>query len=130
MPESFIFIATSRLRAGRFGAEQQRVREVSRDIEAKEPQLIAFNEYVNEQLNEVTIVQVHPDAASFEYHMGVVSDRVREAYAQTFDATTNIQIFGMPTGNILLTLAQLAGSGIPLHIYPHHVAGFDRTSEG
>jgi hypothetical protein len=34
MPGPFIFIATNRLREGRFGAEQQRVPGLSRFIEA------------------------------------------------------------------------------------------------
>jgi hypothetical protein len=41
--------------------------------------LIAFNEYVNDDLREVTVVQVHPDAASLEFNIGIVSDRAREA---------------------------------------------------
>ena len=81
MSGPFIFIATNRLRDGRFDAEQQRVAALSGFIEAHEPRLIAFNEYVNEERSEVTVVQVHPDAASFEFHLGVVGDRTREAYA-------------------------------------------------
>ena len=130
MPGPFIFIATNRLRDGRFGAEQQRVLGLSRFIEANEPRLIAFNEYANEDHNEVTVVQVHPDAASLEFHMGIIGDRAREAYAQTLAATTGIQVFGTPTGNILRMLQQQAGSGVPLNIYPDHLGGFTRTPEG
>jgi hypothetical protein len=130
MPGPLIFIATNRLRDGRFGAEQERVPELSRFVEENEPRLIAFNEYVNEVLSEVAVVQVHPDAASLEYHMSLIADRVREAYAQTLESTTRLQVFGMPTGNILRMLDQLAGSGIPLSIYPHHLGGFSRTPEG
>jgi hypothetical protein len=130
MPGPFIFIATNRLKEGRFGAEQERVRELSRFIEENEPRLIAFNQYVNEVLSEVAVVQVHPDAASMEYHLSVIGDRAREAYAQTLEATTRLQVFGTPTGNILRMLDQLAGSGVPLNIYPHHLGGFTRMPEG
>jgi hypothetical protein len=129
MPGPFIFIATNRLKEGRFGAEQERVRELSRFIEENEPRLIAFNQYVNEVLSEVAVVQVHPDAASMEYHLSVIGDRAREAYAQTLEATTRLQVFGTPTGNILRMLDQLAGSGVPLNIYPHHLGGFTRMPE-
>jgi predicted component of type VI protein secretion system len=74
MPGPFIFIATNRLRDGRFGAEQQRVPGLSQFIEANEPRLIAFHEYVNEDHSEVTVVQVHPDAASLEFHIGIIGD--------------------------------------------------------
>lgn len=130
MPGPFIFIATNRLRDGRFDAEQQRVPGLSSFIEASEPRLISFNEYVNESRSEVAVVQVHPDAASMEFHMGVVGDRAREAYAQTLEATTGIQVFGTPTENILRMLRQQAGSGVPLSSHPHHLGGFTRAFEG
>jgi hypothetical protein len=116
----------SHLEAG-FDAEQQRVPALSDFIEAHEPRLIAFDEYVNTERSEVTVVQVHPDAASFEFHLGVVGDRAREAYAQTLEATTSIEVFGTPTETILRTLRQQAGSGIRLNIYPHHLGGFTRA---
>ena len=127
MSGPFIFIATNRLRDGRFDVEQQRVPALSSFIEAQEPRLIAFHEYVNEERSEVTVVQVHPDAASFEFHLGVVGDRAREAYAQTLEATASIKVFGTPSETILRMLRQQAGSGIHLNIYPHHLGGFTRT---
>jgi hypothetical protein len=130
MPGPFVFIATNRLRDGRFDAERQRVPGLSRFIEANEPRLIAFNEYASEARNEVTVVQIHPDAASLEFHMGMVADRAREAYAQTLEATTRIQVFGTPTESILRMLGQQAGSGVPLSIYPDHLGGFTRSSAG
>jgi DNA-binding PucR family transcriptional regulator len=130
MPGPFIFIATNRLRDASFGAEQQRVPGLSRFIEANEPRLIAFNEYASEDHTEVAVVQAHPDAASLEFHMSIIGDRAREAYAQTLEATTGIQVFGTPTGKILRMLRQQAGSGVPLSIYPHHLGGFTRAPEG
>ncbi|MGD0686260.1 MAG: hypothetical protein ABSA03_14220 [Streptosporangiaceae bacterium] len=130
MPGPFIFIATNRLRDGRFDAEQQRVPGLSRFVEANEPRLIAFNEYVNEDRSEVTVVQVHPDAASLEFHMGIIGDRARDAYARTLEATTGIQVFGTPTEGILRMLQQRAGSGVALSVYPHHLGGFTRAPEG
>jgi hypothetical protein len=47
MPGLFIFAAASQLRDGRFDAGQPRVRALSGFIEAREPPLIAFSEYVN-----------------------------------------------------------------------------------
>jgi hypothetical protein len=111
-------------------AEQQRVPELVRFIEAHEPRLIAFNEYVNEDHSQVSVVQFHPDAASMEFHMGVVGDHARQAYAQTLETTTGIQVFGTPTDNILRMLQQQAGSGVPLSINPLHLGGFTRTREG
>jgi hypothetical protein len=130
MSGPFIFIATNRLKEGKFLAEQRRVPALSGFIEASEPRLIAFNEYVSEDRSEVTVVQVHPDAASFEFHLGVVGDRAREAYARTLEATTSIEVFGTPTETILRMLGQQAGPGVRLNIYPHHLGGFTRAPQG
>ena len=92
MSGPFIFIATNRLKEGRFEDERKRVPQLCDFIEANEPRLIAFNEYASEDGTEVGVVQVHPDAASMEFHMGVVADRAARAYAETLDATTSIQV--------------------------------------
>ena len=84
MAGPFIFIATNRLKTGKVEAEGRRVPGLVDFIGANEPRLIAFNEYVNDEGTEVAVVQVHPDADSFESHMGVVRERASQAYQETF----------------------------------------------
>ncbi|MEN3279219.1 MAG: hypothetical protein V7607_359 [Solirubrobacteraceae bacterium] len=124
----FIFIATNRLKPGRLDTERERVPRLVEFIEANEPRLIAFNEYVNEAGDEVTVVQVHPDAQSMEAHMEIVRERAQEAYAQTLDATVRIQVFGEPTQAILDTLRQQAGSGVAISVNGEHLGGFTRSA--
>lgn len=130
MASPFIFIATNRLKAGRLDLERDRVPNLVEFIEANEPRLIAFNEYVNEAGDEVTVVQVHPDAASMEAHMEIVRERAQAAYAETLDATVRIQVFGEPTQAILETLRQQAGSGVEITINGEHLGGFTRSAAG
>ena len=94
MQGPLIFIATNRLKPGRLDSERARVPGLVEFVEANEPRLIAFNEYVNEAGDEVSVVQVHPDAASMEAHIAIVAERARAAYAETLDATVRIQVFG------------------------------------
>jgi hypothetical protein len=128
LPSPFIFIATNRLKAGRLDLERDRVPGLVEFIEANEPRLIAFNEYVNEAGDEVTVVQVHPDAESVEAHLEIVGERAREAYAQTLDATVRIQVFGRPTQAILDTLRQQASSGVEISVNGEHLGGFIRSA--
>jgi hypothetical protein len=128
MSSPFIFIATNRLKAGQLDAERRRVPGLVEFIEAAEPRLIAFNEYVNEAGDEVTVVQVHPDAASMEAHMEIVRERAMEAYAETLDATVRIQVFGQPTEAILEALRQQAGAGVEISINGEHLGGFTRSA--
>jgi hypothetical protein len=88
MSSPFIFIATNRLKPGAYEAERGRVAGLVEFIRAGEPRLLAFNEYINGERTEVTVVQVHPDAASMEFHMGVVRERAVQAYSETLDATS------------------------------------------
>jgi quinol monooxygenase YgiN len=124
----FIFIATNRLKPGRLDRERARVPGLVEFIEANEPRLIAFNEYADETGDEVTVVQVHPDAASMEAHMQIVAERARAAYAETLDATARIQVFGRPADAILETLRQQAGSGVEITINGEHLGGFTRSA--
>jgi hypothetical protein len=127
MSGPFIFIATNRLKEGRLEAERKRVPELSDFIEANEPRLIAFNEYASEDATEVAVVQVHPDAESMEFHMQVVAERAAQAYAETLEATTSIQVFGQPSDAVLEMLRRQAGAGIPLTVHRHHLGGFTRA---
>jgi NAD-dependent oxidoreductase involved in siderophore biosynthesis len=122
----FIFIATNRLREGKLAAERERARDLSSFIEANEPQLLAFNEYANEEGTEVGVVQMHPDAPSMELHMEVVAERAARAYAETLDATTSIQVYGEPSDAILEMLSRQAGAGVPMMVKRHHIGGFSR----
>jgi len=126
MTGPFIFIATNRLKEGKLEAERQRVPGLADFIEANEPRLLAFNEYASEDGSDVAVVQVHPDAESFEFHMGVVRERAASAYGETLEATTSVQIFGTPNDVILEMLRRTAGSGVQYTVRPYHLGGFTR----
>ena len=124
----FIFIATNKLKAGKLEDERERVRDLSEFIAANEPRLLAFNEYADESGTEVGVVQVHPDAQSMQFHMNLVSDRAADAYAETLDATTGVQVFGTPDDAVLQMLRKQAGAGVDLRIKPHRLGGFTRIA--
>jgi hypothetical protein len=122
----FIFVATNRLKTGRFEDERRRVPALCDFVEANEPRLIAFNEYANDEETEVSVVQVHPDTDSMAFHLGVVRERAERSYRETLDSTTSIQVYGTPTDAILEMLARSAGSGVPVTVKPRHLGGFTR----
>ena len=128
MPSPFIFIATNRLKPGQLDRERERVLDLVEFIEGSEPRLIAFNEYINEAGDEVSVVQVHPDAASMEAHMQIVRERAQAAYAETLDATVRVQVFGRPTQAIVEMLRQQAGSGVEISVNGEHLGGFTRSA--
>jgi hypothetical protein len=126
MSGPFIFIATNRLKQGALEAERRRVPQLCEFIEKAEPRVLAFNEYADDDGTEVAVVQVHPDAESMQFHMGVVREQAERAYAETLEATTAIQVFGMPNDAVLDMLAARAGTGPTLTVKRHHLGGFTR----
>ncbi len=126
MTAPLIFIATNRLKAGALSAERSRVPELVSFVEREEPQVIGFNEYVNDVGDEVTVVQIHPDAASFEKHMDVIADHARRAYAETLDRTVRIQVFGDVPESIVASLREQASNGVEIIVNAEHLGGFLR----
>jgi hypothetical protein len=86
VPGPFIFIATNRLKPGALEAETRRVPQLCEFVEANEPRLLAFNEYADDDGAAVSVVQVHADAESMEFHMGVVRAQAERAFAETLEA--------------------------------------------
>jgi hypothetical protein len=60
--------------------------------------------------------------------MGVVRERASQAYDETLDATTGIQVFGAPTEAILEMLRRSAGGGVQYNVKEHHLGGFTRPA--
>jgi hypothetical protein len=124
---SFILIATNRLKSGALAAERERVPELVQFLEQHEPRLIAFNEYADERAEEVTVVQIHPDAESVRLHTEVVAGHAARAYEETLDATVAIELYGAPDDEIVAMLRRQAGAGVRVLIRPHHLGGFTRS---
>ena len=123
-----ILVATNRLKPGKLDAERTRVAGLAAFLEEQEPRLLAFNEYVNADATEVTVVQVHPDAASLQTHLGVVAESAAAAYSEILDATVAVQIYGPADPAMLDTLRGQTGPGMTLTVATDHLGGFVRTA--
>jgi hypothetical protein len=130
MSEPFIFIGTHTIREGELEDFKKQWRELLDVVEVKEPRLIAFNAYVNEDGTELTVVQVHPDADSMLFHMQVARDHISEAYQSVLEKTKRIDVYGKPSDTALEMIRQLAASEVPLSVKANHLGGFTRSSAG
>ena len=130
MGEPFIFIGTHRLKEGKLEAFKSSCSALVEMAEAKEPRLIAFNFYANEEGTEVSVVQVHPDAESMLFHMQVMREHIEGALEDEgeLDQTLGIQIFGTPNDAVLGMIEHLSQEGAPVTLKPHGLAGFTRSS--
>ena len=135
MYKPLIFVSTWKIREGRLEDYKQFAKELIEHFKAKEPQLIAFNMYFNEDETEMTSIQVHSDAASMDFHMQVLAKVIGEDMIEWIDRADflepkHIEIYGTPSAKLLEADQPLVDTGIPQSVKPLHFAGFTRSTAG
>ena len=94
-------------------------------IEPNEPRLLSFHGYADPDANQVTIVQIHPDAESMVNHMSVIAQHIPTAYADYLERGSRCQIYGTPRAGVLEKAQALSGDDtVPRSHEPF--AGFSR----
>jgi hypothetical protein len=128
MSGPFIWIGVHKVKPGKTDELRRALAELPAFVEENEPRLLGFNFYLSDDGSRVAVVQVHPDAESFEYHMKVASGHIAESY-QYLDETESTWIFGTPSPAVLEMVEQFrrnAGQRETLTVLSRPVAGFTR----
>lgn len=126
MSEPIVYIDRSRIRPGRLEEVRNGVAELVDFIGEREPQLLYYGFHIDEEAGRMTVVAVHPDAASVEYHMDVGAQAFRQ-FADLIDME-GIEVYGEPTDRMLEQLEQKArdlGEDGSVQVAGRH-AGFAR----
>ncbi len=124
MSAPLIYVGTYTVKPGSQEEARRRLADLVEFVETNEPRVIAFNTYLDRDANTVSIVQVHPDSASMEFHMQVNAKHFATAF-DWLDASMSGQYFG-PISDALA--AELAKWDEALTHLPVHAAGFTRTT--
>jgi len=125
MSNSIIQIDTSDIVEGKLAELEVAFSKLVEFVKTKESRPISYNIYFNENRTKVTVVQIHPDSTSFEYHMEVAAPEFSKFHEML--RLSSIEIYGKPSDNLLNLLkqkAQMLGSG-KVAIHELH-AGFAR----
>lgn len=69
--KSVVYIDHSEVRDGRLDELKAAIKDLAEFVNAKEPRIIAYNVYFTEGGKRMTVIHIHPDAASLEFHMQV-----------------------------------------------------------
>lgn len=122
--EPIVYIDHSHIRKDLIDELKARVQRLVEFIDAREPQLITYGFYIDEEASRMTVVAVHPDSASLERHMDIGSAEFRKlAHLVTLTA---IECYGRPSERALDQLrnkaATLGGGGAVVSI--ERSAGF------
>jgi quinol monooxygenase YgiN len=119
---------TSRIRPGRLEEVRAAFIDLARFVEANEPRVLLYDVSLDPEGSRVTVLQVHPDAASAEFHMEVGAPAFAK-FAGLLELDV-IEIYGDPGSRLLALLERksdmLGGRGVVVH---ESLAGFARSSE-
>lgn len=127
MQHPIIYIDRSRIRPGAAERLKQGIDDVVAFIESKEPQLLYYGFHLNEDDSRMTVVAIHPDPASVEFHMDVGASAFR-SLAEFIDLEA-IEVYGEASDRMLEQLrrkAEMLGDGNTQVIVDGLHAGFAR----
>ena len=124
MSGPLIYVGTYTIKPGSQQEAPRRLADLVEFVETNEPRMIAFNTYLDRDGNTVSIVQVHPDSASMEFHMQVNAKHFATAF-DWLDTSMSGQYFGPISDALAAELAKWDEAATHL---PVHAAGFTRTT--
>jgi hypothetical protein len=127
MTQPLVYLDISDVRDGSLEELKGAIAELADFVERNEPELISYNVYFSEDGSRMTVMHLHADPASLDYHMDVAGPR----FGRFADLLTlsSIHIYGEPSEKALAQLrdkVRLLGSGEVIVHVPH--AGFSRVA--
>jgi hypothetical protein len=99
MSEPLISLDSSLIRDGRLDELKEAVAELVEFVRSNEPRPIAYEICFDEAGSRMTVVQVHPDSASMEYHMTVAGPAFA-GFAELITLST-LDVYGKPSEELL-----------------------------
>lgn len=112
MSQPIVYVDVSTIREGKLEELEVAMKGLAAFIEANEPQLISYGMFLDEDRKHMTVVAVHPDSASIEFHMDIGGPEFRK-FAGLIDLS-RIEVYGSVTEAVLGRLhekASMLGNG-------------------
>ncbi|CAN5302170.1 hypothetical protein BH20ACT24_BH20ACT24_19420 [soil metagenome] len=129
MSEAIVYVDHSEVREGALEELKAATKELADFVEATEPQLIAYNVYLSDDGTQISVVHVHLDSTSLEYHMEVAGPLFRKLVELV--TLSSIDIYGSPSERALRQLREKAASLGRGTVTQHGLhAGFNRFGAG
>lgn len=127
MSEPIVYVDQSEIREGKLDELKPAMVDLKEFVDANEPRLRAYNVYFNADGSRMTVIHIHPDAASLEFHMNVAG-HLFPKFAE-FVRMVRIDIYGEPGEHVVEKLRQKTeglGSGT-VHVHQTHT-GVSRST--
>ena len=127
MAEPFIHVGTYTIQPGKTEEARKRIAELVDFVETNEPRMIAFNVYFDEEGSKLTVVQVHPDSASMEFHLQINAKHFTTAFDYLESQMTD-QYYGPMSETLAAEIAKWDDPNVAVTRMPVHEGGFTRTN--
>ncbi len=125
MTQPIVYVDVSTIREGKLAELEVAMKRLAAFVEANVPRLISYAFFLDEDRKQMTVVAVHPDSASLEYHMDVGGAEFRK-FASLI-SLSRIEVYGRVSQPVLDRLHQkahmLGGGSVAVHDF---YAGFSR----
>lgn len=113
MPDPIIYVDRSRIVEGRVQELKRGLRALVEFVERNEPRLISYGFFLDEARSRMTVIAIHPDTASLEFHMDVAGPEFRKL--KDLVELTEIEVYGPMSESALAPLREktrmLGGGG-------------------
>ena len=127
MTGPFIYIGNYTIKPGQLDVARKRIADLVAFVETNEPRMIAFHCFLDEEGSQFSVVQVHPDSASMEFHMEVNAKHFATAF-DWLDQNIGEQRYGPVSDSLAAEFAKWDEPGSDTVRMPVHQAGFTRTN--
>ena len=127
MGQPFVYVGTWTIKPGKLEEARKWLAEHADFIETNEPRMIAFHVYFDDEGGKATVVQIHPDSASMEFHMKVISEHLSGAF-DYIDTILSEQYYGPMSESLSETLSKWETPGVTVTKMSVYEAGFTRSN--
>jgi hypothetical protein len=107
MTQPIVYVDISEIREGRLGELELAIKDLAAFVEVNMPRLISYGFFFDEDRIQMTVVAVHPDSASLEFHL----DRGGAEFRKVADLIEllRIEIYGRVSDAVLERVHEKAG---------------------
>ena len=125
MSNPIVYVDTSKIREGKFDKLKMAMKDLAAFVEANMPRILSYAFFLNDNQTQMTVVAIHPDSASLEFHLDTGAAEFRK-FATLLDLL-KIDVYGRVSESVISRLeekAEALGSGtLTIHEF---YAGFTR----
>jgi hypothetical protein len=128
MPDPIIYVDRSLIVEGRLEQLKRGIRALVALVERREPRLSSYGFFIDEERMRMTVIAIHPDSASLEFHLDLAGPEFRKL--KELVELTEIEVYGPLSDTALAQLqekARMLGRGGKVVVLEAE-AGFARVT--